>query len=408
MTKRNIFATALFIYLFLAAFTYHPDIKTIFYQTQFLTKGVFNIYSFFAANPEKAYLGPFVYPPLAYFLYGIFFIPVKLIAGSGFVQWLGMGNDAVGVTHIFRYLFALKIPAIVIHFISAFVITGFFQDKSLQKKALLFWFFNPVSIYVVVFMGQIDAMAVLLSILALFYANKKPLFSSFLLGLGGAIKTYPLLLIPYLAIIAGSSWKRRALNIAIGFAAYLIFVMPFLKTPAFFSSTFVSGLSQRLFEARILLGYGENILIIPVILLILFFVTIGKTFTKPDIKFLWVVFLAITLTVVTGVHFHPQWMLWCLPFITLYFVKNINSFKGEVWFISILFLIGWLGTIIFFDDKFLTWGIISPLDNGILLLPTLSQIIKPIFDPLLIQSLFHTLLIASGAGMIYRCFKENV
>src|SRR3990170_4422941 len=111
MTKKQIFALAAFTYLFLAPFTYHPDIKTIFYQTQFLTQGVFNIYAFFATNPDLAFLGPFVYPPLAYLIYGLLFIPVKILAGSGFVQWLAMGNDAVGVSHIFQYLFVMKIPA---------------------------------------------------------------------------------------------------------------------------------------------------------------------------------------------------------------------------------------------------------------------------------------------------------
>ena len=108
MENKRIYAYAAFFYIFIIPLFFHPDIKTIFYQSQFLSTGVLDIYSYLAQNPEKAILGPFVYPPLAYFLMGLLYFPVKLLAGGGFTQWLAMGNDAVGVTDIFQYLFAMN------------------------------------------------------------------------------------------------------------------------------------------------------------------------------------------------------------------------------------------------------------------------------------------------------------
>ena len=130
MKSKQIFLLALFLYLLLVPLTFHPDIKVIFYQSQFLTKGVVNIYQFFESNPDMAYLGPFVYPPLAYFVYGILFIPTKILAGGMFTSWLAMGNDAVSVEHIFRYLFAMKLPAILMLFGVGIVLERLFEKES--------------------------------------------------------------------------------------------------------------------------------------------------------------------------------------------------------------------------------------------------------------------------------------
>ena len=403
MNKRQIIGLAAFIYLFLAPFTYHPDIKTIFYQSQFLSQGVFNIYSFFAQNPGSAFLGPFVYPPLAYFIYGILFIPVKIIAGFGFSQWLGMGNDAVGVTHIFQYLFAIKLPAIIFHFLTAFILMKFLSDEKEQNKILLLWFFNPISIYVIAFMGQIDGLAVFLTVLAFYLAKRRSVLATVSLGLAAAIKTYPLLLLPFLAVYIGKTWRKRLVHIGFGLVAYTVFILPFVTTPSFYTSTLASGLSQRIFELKLYLGFGENILIVPAILIaILLFVASGRIENRRIFSnyFLVITFLTVVLT-----HFHPQWGLWFLPFLITSFM-NIKK-DISIWSALILLFLGWFGTILLFDDKFLSWGILSPIDPGILFLPTFAELIKRVFDPLLIQSLFHTILISSGGYLIWRSFKDK-
>ena len=194
MENRRIYAVAAFFYIFILPLFFHPDIKTIFYQSQFLLQGVVNIYGFFEANPDKAFLGPFVYPPLAYFLLGAIYLPVKLIAGAGFTQWLAMGNDAVGVDGIYQYLFVMKLPLLVTLFISGYLLTRLVDGEKTRRRLLVLWFFNPISIYTVGFMGQIDSLVVMITILAVFYAKRNPYVASVMLGIGALIKTYPLLL----------------------------------------------------------------------------------------------------------------------------------------------------------------------------------------------------------------------
>jgi hypothetical protein len=405
MSSKKIFIMALFFYVFISPFFYHPDIKTIFYQSQFLSKGVINIYSFFVENPDKGFLGSFVYPPLAYFLFGILFVPVKLIAGSGFTNWLAMGNDAVWVDSIFRYIFAMKLPSLLALFCTGHLLAKLTDSEIKRKKLLLFWFFNPVSIYAVGFMGQIDAIAVLFTTLSLYFAFRKPYFSSFLLGIGALTKSYPLILLPYFSLLASKNWKQQAKLFIVGFLTYLIGVSFFLKTPSFYENTFVSGLSQRIFQMGIGIGFEESILIIPFVLLISLFL-LKKKDSGLLIKLNNYYFFILTLIVVAS-HFHPQWVVWSIPYLAYGLFEDTGKMKEGMILPIILYFMGFLGTVILFNDKFLTWGLISPIDNAVLFLPTLQQLLIKYVDTSLIQNLFHTLMAASGLFIGVKLINEK-
>jgi hypothetical protein len=405
MSSRKIFYLAGFLYLLLTPLTFHPDIKVIFYQSQFLTKGVFNIYQFFADNPDKAFLGPFVYPPLAYFVYGLIFVPVKILAGKSFTAWLAMGNDAVNASHIFRYLFAMKLPAVLLLFASGHILSELFSGENDKRAALALWFFNPISIYAVAFMGQIDILAVFFTLAVLYYATKRKYLSAVILGSAAAIKTYPLLLIHFLAINRGRSLREKLVLYLVGLAPYVVLIIPFITTPSFFESNLVSGLSQRLFQLEITLGFGESLHIVPIILFYLFILSVGSKYLKPGYlnKFL----LAVSAVVIAGSRFHPQWGLWLLPFLVIESVKMMKKEYEQVAVSLILVFIGYLGTVILFDDKFLTWGIISPLDPGILFLPTPYSLVNKLFDASLLQGLFHSLFAAGLLWFVIAAFRKD-
>ena len=404
MGNRRIYAIAAFFYIFILPLFFHPDIKTIFYQSQFLLQGVTNIYSFIASNPAQAISGPFVYPPLAYFLLGITYLPVKLIAGAGFSEWLAMGNDAVGVVGIYRYLFAMKLPLLITFFISGYILTRLVDGKETRSRLLLLWFFNPISIYTVGFMGQIDSMVVMTTVLAVYYAKRRPYLASALLGIGGLIKSYPLLLIPFFAVLVSSKWKDR-IKVAIpGFLVYFLGIIPYLSTPAFYESSLVSGLSQRMFQLSISLGFGVEIPIIPLSLLIVFLIA---TFRHGgNIGKISAYFMTVLIIIVAGSNFHPQWALWALPFVFLFLVKKGEG-KGKLWLALALYILGWLGTFMLIDDKFLVWGLISTFDSGVLFLPSVYQIVDKLIEAVLIQNISHVLMATSGVYLAANAIFSN-
>ena len=395
---KKLILAATFFYLFISPFYFHPDIKTIYYLAHFLGSGVLNIYDFISTHKEASLLGPFVYPPLAYYLFGILYFPINVLAGSNFTAWLGMGNDAVTVDNIYRYIFLIKLPII-----SLFIYTGVLLSKLVEKqyKVLVaaLWFFNPISIYVVGLMGQFDVIPVFLTVLSLVLVKKKLFWAAVALGAGAAIKTYPLLLLPFLAITSSHDRKMQMKLLVIGLIPYLLSVAPFLKSSAFYSDTLTSGLSQRMLQLGLPVGFGEQILIVPAILIAFLFLCIYQdSGRKEKLPFY---YLAITLTMVGGSHFHPQWALWALPFVALYFV-SVRS-----WLIYLFYFVGFLGTVFLFNDKFLTLGLLSPFDSGVFFLPTPAEVFTKVIEPSIVQSIFHTTLLVSGLWIVWVAYKTN-
>lgn len=398
----QIFLAAALLRLFLAPFFFHPDIKTILYNSHFLSFGVWNIYDYLSQHPQEAHLGPFVYPPLAYFLFGLLYQLEKIFAGSGFREWLSMGNEAVLVTNLFRYLFVIKLPLFLFEFLVGFLLIRLIQDQKQKKIALILWFFNPVNIYVVCLMGQFDVIPAFLSILSIYlvFLNQWG-WAAFVLGFGGALKTYPLLFLPFLIIASRKRWIEQLGLLLIGLSPYIVTVLPFLGSKPFLESVLISGLSQRMFLLGLPIGFGEQILVVlfGLVMLFLFFVD-----SKKDRKSnLLGNFLAIILIILGGSHFHPQWFIWALPFLAILVASN-----KKLNFPFILLMAGWLGITFLFDDKFLTLGLLSPLDQGILFLPPIRELLKGLIDPNLAQSIFHTIFTASAIWLVYlTVFKEQ-
>jgi len=335
---------------------------------------------------------------------GLIYIPVKLLAGSGFTQWLAMGNDAVGVTGIFQYLFAMKLPLLMVYFFSGYLLTRLVDGKNTRRILLVLWFFNPISIYTVGFMGQIDSLVVMTTILAVFYAKRNPYIASALLGVGALIKSYPLLLIPFLAVLVTAGWTKRIKIALVGFLVYLAGIIPYLNTPAFYESTLVSGLSKRVFQLGIDLGLGFKIPLIPVALIVIF---LSATFKHSGLSGkLYAYFLSTCMIIVVGTHFHPQWALWAIPFIFLFIVTTKDGQK-YLWIALSFYILGWLGTFALIDDKFLTWGLMSTFDNGVFFLPSIYQIINKITNAQLLQTISHIFMAASGLYLAAYAIMKN-
>jgi len=266
------------------------------------------------------------------------------------------------------------------------------------------WFFNPISLYVVALMGQIDVVAVFLTIVAIEFAHKKPTLSAALLGLGAAIKTYPLLLIPFLAFGVEKSWQKRLKLLLIAMGSYLVFVVPYLTTPAFYSDTLTSGLSQRLLLTGVNIGYGETLVLVPLLIILVFIAFLKSVSSKGKLIGY---FFVVTSLVVVLTHFHPQWGMWYLPFFLFLLIKMQSLSTDQKWLLGFLFFIGFLATVVLYNDLFLSLGLVSPIDSGVLFLSTPSAIVQKFFESLIIQSLFHSALASGVFWLSYKVLSDK-
>lgn len=395
--NKKVLLAGILLYLLIIPFFYHSDIKEIYFKSQFLSNGVFNIYSHIASNPEAQLFGQFNYQPLAYFLFGILYIPIKLLAGADFPNWLAMGNNAVETPHLMRYLFLMKLPLIVAFSLTGVYLSKLFEDKKKSNLTLFLWFFNPMSIYVVGLIGQFDIVPVLLSVMALYYAKRKPYLSAILLGLGTALKGFPLFLLPFLVIcIEGSFWKRTKVFLT-GLVTAFIFIIPFIGDKAFFEAVALSGLTQRMFIPGIPFGFDEKFMIVPGLFLVSLFLAIKYDFGK--VKNLYKYFFASMFIISTAVHFHAQWALWYLPLLLIILVKKDN-FKKPLYIVaSVTLLISYFGYIFLLKDRFLTVGLLSVFDPAVFYLPSPFELVGKFYDPYVLQSIFHTFCLISGLAI---------
>src|SRR4030042_1604910 len=264
---KKLLVLAILLRLLIMPFFFHPDIKTYHFQASFLRQGVVNIYPYLIDNREKLPLKEeFVYFPLTYFFLGGYQALVSPLLGENFTAWLsdatGRGVESPG---IFRYLFVLKLPYLVLDIAIAYLLMGFFEKQEDKKKVFTIWLFNPFTLILLYFFSNVDIIPVFLVLASLLAMKKnKPLGASVLMGLAVGFKAYPVLFFPFL--LAKMEKRSERITASLVFLATLaVIILPFWS-PAFVASSFASGLTTRILEAGISISGGEKILVVPVAL----------------------------------------------------------------------------------------------------------------------------------------------
>lgn len=385
---------ALVLRLVVMAFFYHPDLKSQHFHASFLGQGVVNIYSYLAQNrTHLPYTDTFNYPPAAYLFLGSYNWIAQLFSGPGLQAWLNdWQQSSVANPNIFSYLLLLKFP-----YLLADLAVGVLLLRE-KKSTLLLWLFNPISLYAIYAQGQFDILPALTTVAAYYLVLHKRLWpAALVLGLGAALKTYPLLLLPFVLMRSKSLPQAITVTVA-ALGTYLVFLVPFISSPAAREAIFASGLSQRLFSLSWPLGFGESLLPYFVLYFGLWLYSWSRHFDfdlLPE-------FLATTLSVLLLSHFHPQWAIWPLPFVVLALTR-----LPKLLFPALLGMAGYFGTIFLLADQFVLVGLFSALNPQLLALPTISSLISPIFSPLLLQSIAHTCLTVCGLWIIYQITRSH-
>ncbi len=390
---KKLLILAILLRLLIIPFFFHPDIKTYHFQASFLRQGVVDIYPYLIENREKLPLKEeFVYFPLTYFFLGGYQALVSPLLGSNFTDWLADASGrAVESSEIFRYLFFLKLPYLVLDILIAFVLMQFFKKKKDQKKVFTIWLFNPFTLVLLYFFSNVDIIPVFLVLLGLLAMKKeKPAFASFFLALAVGFKAYPVLFLP-LVLANTQKWADKIKSLTVFVLTCLVIILPFWS-PAFAASSFASGLTNRILEAGVSISGGEKILIVPVALLILYLFAWYKKEISP-----WKYFFAALLLVIPFIHFHIQWLFWAAPFFAIVWVKQ-NKCSWLLLLVAVsAFLIPFL-----YNDKFMSVSLLTPISTWFSLIPTPFAMVQKLADPLIVQSIIHSILVGTSFALIWQ------
>lgn len=403
---RKILLFAATLYLLVAPFTYHPDNKLVLYYATLGNGKVWDIYSYLNTNYDAA--PKFHYPPMHFWVVKAEYPVVRLVGGAGLDSWLKRGaNEAFDDPNIFLYNLATKVPILALVLWTGWIIfkicLQYGYDKYKAKLAAAIWLFNPITFYSAVIMGQNDMLAIAPFMMGWYLMGSFPWMAFVIFGVASGVKTYPLIWAIFLAMtyIKFPIWKRIFL-VVVSVGTYYLTMVPFLRYEYFRTDVLYSGLATRMFEAGIDIGLGDRVLIVPLLLGILLLVAIRRKMGKSvvDISKLLV---ATNLIILGFIHFHPQWFIWVVPFISIYIAHRYRELLSGLLIVGVM-----LGVILLFDDKFLYWGLLSPLNNGLLNLPLIRDVlVAKGTDVVLLSNLLHTLAAAVGSYWFWKVLSEK-
>ena len=406
---KKILLGAMFLYILMAPFTYHPDTKLTLYYASLNNGKVWNVYDYLEKN--KLSVPEFHYPPLHFLLLKPQYLVAKVIGGEGFNKWLAIDStSAVSNINIFKYNLASKLVLIILTvltglFIYKIVIKNNFSESK-AKLATKFWLFNPITIYSIILMGQNDILAIFPFILGILFYFNLPIVAFLLFGVASSIKTFPLIWSIFLGLLYPTKNIFKKIFLAlIPLIVYSLTLVPYINSEYFRKSVIFSGLTERMFQSYIDIGFMEKILVIPMILVLLLTMVYGKKFILKNIS---LVLMSVNLVILGFSHFHPQWMVWVIPFWAVYFSISNNKERSIQLILFLLLFLSLVVILLLFDDKFLSWGIFSPINPYLLNLPTIREVlILKNIDYGLLNNLAHSAIAGLSIWSVVKNLQLN-
>lgn len=201
----------------LAPWTGHPYDFEIWARLGFYMQSLGNPYRTLPYVPGVSFspypiVGSISYPPLSAFIFA-----------SAYRFYLLLGEPSR-----FLYYFILKQPMLLADVGVAVMLARIALlngSDGLAKRAFLVWIYFPLGIIISTLWGQLDPIALFLSLLSIYYfLTSKWLYSALTLGLGIYLKTVPLVFLPVLLLQTQMVGRLRYSLLALSIPALGTFV----------------------------------------------------------------------------------------------------------------------------------------------------------------------------------------
>ena len=389
--------------LVLMPITLHPDLWGHSFVAYFFAyRGIFNPYEYLVNlgqdHPLVTNFGVadiFIYPPLTYFTLGIFRVLVMPFTDPNFIPtlWNGLGS-AYSNNNLFSHLLFFKLPYLFVDVATGFLLASLFDKQNSKTKIFTLWMINPVTLYATFMMGQLDILPVFFVILSLcFVKQKKPYASLISLGVGGAYKMFPLLLIIPAALILKRELRQRIKLILAGIAPFVLLSLPYLGSSAFRTMVLFTPKSQKMLFMQFPVTAAEGIYPFVFILFLIYFWIYYRKISRDNLPF---VYLSILLLLFSVTHYHPQWFLWVTPLLIWQNVKTNHKY----WLLTTTLFAIWLLITLMFEPS-LSVGLFGPVCESCRTAIGLSDILANFQDINMFKSLLRSIFAAASFMLIY-------
>jgi hypothetical protein len=307
--------------------------------------------------------------------------------------------------YVYRVLTLFKLPYLALDIACMFMIIRLVYDNDPQKRLKVFkyWVLNPLVIFVLYVFARHDIIAITVTIIALLLAKYgRKYWSIVFLALGIAIRFFPIMILPFLIVFLSKKRRDYIILFSLGIAG-LIAVEGF--SYLYFGRSLVFTLLNTqhfdyILSAKLDLVIHDRIYIFIVAYALLLFSFIHNK-QKSFMLFLNYCGMVYIMYVATS-YFHPQYLLWSIPFLVLVFARK-NSLYYYHWAQMALLMV-----ILIYWGDLVTKFLIAPVDIRFALY-TVGPIplIERFYDSAKFVNIFRSAFTAVSLWMIYLIYKDN-
>ena len=291
---------------------------------------------FLDAAVKNPGVNPWILTPPGNFPYGSVLFLLLYIPRE--IAYLFLGDMALGAGPLGLSL--VKFPLLILEIILLLALIKRAPNRS--RDCIVYFWLNPVPIFITYIHGQLDIASMVFCMLALFLLiEKRIVWSAVLMSCATLCKFHVVIIIPFLLVYLWNiDFKKQALqHIALWFCVWFFLsafgFIPLVLSQKFLYASFSSPQALEVFGASLSLGHEKVIFIgFALFLFVLGRLCVSARITAQGLIFgCGILFGILTLITYPG----PGWYFWPFPFLVLFCISYVHFHRALFWVFSFLY-----------------------------------------------------------------------
>jgi len=328
------------------------------------------------------------------------FSPI-LLEEDTWISWLAFNSSY----NVFTVLTLFKILYLLFDIACMFLILrlSFENEPESRLRVFKFWVFNPVVIFVLYIFARHDIIGVFATLLALLLAKKeRKYWAIFVLALAIALRFFPVMILPLMVFYLARTKKDYIILSIIGIsglAALELFSYFYFERSLIFTLLNAQHFNYILSSSLELIIHDRIFIFVAAyVVIILSFFHIKKKNFDILLNYGAIVYLAY----VSLCYFHPQYVLWIVPFLVMTFIRR----KSLIYYHWLQFAL--LMVILIYWGDLVTKFVFAPVDHKFFVYLTgVIPIIERFYDSAKFVNIFRSIFTGVSLWMIYLIYRDN-
>jgi len=317
---------------------------------------------------------------------------------SSWVQFISSEN-------IFTTLFLFKLLYLFFDLGCIFILLRLFYDGEAEKKLKIFkyWMFSPIVIFVLYIFARHDIIGLFVALAALLLAKRdRRYWAIIILAVAVALRFFPIMILPLLIVYLVRKKRDYIVLIAIGLSGLI--AMEAFSNLYFGKSVIFSLLNAEHFN-YIISAKLDLIIHDKIFIYIVAYIIIILSFMRQKVKTfeLLITYSGVVYLLYVAIsYFHPQYLLWSVPFVLYVAVKDkwLHYLHWAQFILLLVILVYW--------GDLVTTFLFTPIDHRFFIFLTGPiPFINRFYDAAKFVNIFRSVFTGISLWMIYLIYLFN-